>query len=338
MFPIISRYFPEAGGYFPIFPGFFRQENGCPEGGEMAEVLTAAMREAFRNVIERAGELVLSAQRGEHALGVEAKSGSVNFVTEYDKAVQELLEREFAALLPGAEFLAEEDPDGGACEAAAAEAADPELVKPGDGLTFVIDPIDGTTNFIKDYRVSTISVGLLYRGEPVWGGVLQPYTGEYFSALKGGGAYLECGLCGRGGERTVTRLSAGEKELDRSLIIFGTSPYYRSTLGRYSMAAATGLLMNAVDLRRSGSAALDLCTLAAGRADGFFELRLSPWDYAAGGLILEEAGGVVTDIDNKKLPVRRGAASSVVAGNHINHSQILAIVRGAVPDGVLCAL
>ena len=209
------------------------------------------------------------------------------------------------------------------------------MFKPGDGFTFVIDPIDGTTNFINDYRVSVISVGLMYRGEAVWGGVLQPYTGEFFSALKGGGAYLECGLCGRGGDRALARLNTGDRPLKKSVIIFGTAPYYRETLGRYSMAAATELLMRAGDLRRSGSAALDLCMLAAGRADGFFELRLSPWDYAAGGLILEEAGGVVTDINGKKLPVKRGAVSSVVAGNPDIYSQILPVVKGAVPEGVI---
>ena len=302
---------------------------------KVEDILTGAMREAFRDVIVRAGELVLSARHGGNALDVETKSGSANYVTEYDKAVQELLERELYALLPGAEFLAEEETDFKPGDRPAFEQGDRPVFKPGDGFTFVIDPIDGTTNFINDYRVSVISVGLMYRGEAVWGGVLQPYTGEFFSALKGGGAYLECGLCGRGGDRALARLNTGDRPLKKSVIIFGTAPYYRETLGRYSMAAATELLMRAGDLRRSGSAALDLCMLAAGRADGFFELRLSPWDYAAGGLILEEAGGVVTDINGKKLPVRRGAVSSVVAGEPNIYSQILPVVRGAVPESVI---
>ncbi|MBR0158326.1 MAG: inositol monophosphatase [Clostridia bacterium] len=296
----------------------------------MTEILTAATREALRDVMVRAGELVLSARRDGQELGVEAKGGSANYVTAYDKAVQALLEREFSELLPGCEFLAEEDPDNGGFKR-----GDRPVFKNGEGFTFVIDPIDGTTNFINDYRVSAISAGLMFRGEPVWGGVLQPYTGEFFSALKGGGAYSECGLCGRGGAFRKTRLRVTDRALRDSVVIFGTSPYYRSTLGRYSMAAATELLMNSGDLRRSGSAALDLCMLAAGRADGFFELRLSPWDYAAGGLILEEAGGVVTDLNGAKLPVRRGAVSSVVAGNPNNYSEIISVVRGAVPDGAL---
>ena len=277
-------------------------------------MLTAEILTRFKEIIYRAGELVLSAtyddspRHNVDQLGVEAKGGSVNFVTRYDKAVQELLEEELSAVLPGATFLAEEAEEN---EQSAGCAA-------GSGYVFVIDPIDGTTNFIKDYRLSTISVGLLKDGVQLWGAVLQPYTGEYFHALKGNGAYL--------GDR---RIFAGNATLDRSLIVFGTSPYYRETLGRKSMNAAAELLMRCTDLRRSGSAAYDLCTLAAGRADGFFELSLSPWDYAAGGLILTEAGGIITDIDAKPLPIRSGVTSSVVAGGKNNYSDILAIVKAA---------
>ena len=274
-------------------------------------MLTPETIEQFNEIIHRAGELVLSARydtspaHSTSQLGVETKEGSVNFVTKYDKEVQALLEEELSAALPGATFLAEEDEPGA-------------NTGTGSGYTFVIDPIDGTTNFIKDYRMSSISVGLLYNGEPVWGAVLQPYTGDLYHASKGGGAYL--------GDRQIFVSNA---KLDRSLIVFGTSPYQRETLGRKSMVAATELLMKTVDLRRSGTAAYDLCTLAAGKADGFFELSLSPWDYAAGGLILTEAGGIVTDIDGNPLPIRAGVKSSVVAGNHNNYIDILDIVRAA---------
>jgi myo-inositol-1(or 4)-monophosphatase len=279
-------------------------------------MISKAVQESFKTAMFHAGELVLSAEYDDspahltRQLGVEAKAGTGNFVTAYDKAVQALLEEEFSRILPEARFLAEEDEGN-----------------PGDvpwrgakgsleGYVFVIDPIDGTTNFIKDYRQSTISAGLLLDGEPVWGAVLQPYTGEYFHAAKGGGAYL--------GER---RIFAGGATLDKSLIIFGTSPYRKDTLGVRSMNAAKELFLRSTDLRRSGTAANDLCMLAAGRADGFFELSLAPWDYAAGSLILKEAGGVVTDAFGKELPFGRGVNSSVVAGNAINHNVILEIVR-----------
>ena len=277
-------------------------------------MLNAETQIKFREIIYKAGKLILSAGRDDspgHSvdrLGVEAKEGSVNFVTRYDKAVQALLENELSAAFPGASFLAEEDEPQDARSGAAPDAE----------YVFVIDPIDGTTNFIRDYRVSVISAALLEKGEPLWGAVLQPYTGEYFHAVRGGGAYL--------GDR---RIFAGNAPLEKSLIVFGTSPYYRRTLGRKSMAAAADLLMRSTDLRRSGSAAYDLCTLAAGRADGFFELSLAPWDYAAGGLILTEAGGIVTDADGKRLPLRRGVTSPVIAGNKFNHSEILGIVRQA---------
>ncbi|MBO4327468.1 MAG: inositol monophosphatase [Clostridia bacterium] len=273
------------------------------------------IQEKLKEAMFHAGELVLSARYDDspvHAtqqLGIEVKPGSVNFVTAYDKAVQALLEDEFSQILPEARFLAEEDDDSG---------ADNGIVNARDslsGFVFVIDPIDGTTNFIKDYRLSTISAGLLKDGEPVWGAVLQPYSGEYFHAARGCGAFL--------GDKQIY---ASNVPLARSLIVFGTSPYYRQTLGRKSMAAAEELLMRATDLRRSGSAAYDLCTLAAGRADGFFELSLSPWDYAAGGLILKEAGGIVTNAFGEPLPFGRGISSSVVAGNSKNYPDILEIV------------
>ena len=102
----------------------------------MTEILTAATREALRDVMVRAGELVLSARRDGQELGVEAKGGSANYVTAYDKAVQALLEREFSELLPGCEFLAEEDPDNGGFKR-----GDRPVFKNGEGFTFVIDPI-----------------------------------------------------------------------------------------------------------------------------------------------------------------------------------------------------
>ena len=281
-------------------------------------MISKAVQESFKTAMFHAGELVLSATYDDspahltRQLGVETKEGTGNFVTAYDKAVQSLLEEELSRILPEARFLAEEDEDEDGSLSCPGRSAKNTL----EGYVFVIDPIDGTTNFIKDYRQSTISAGLLLDGEPVWGAVLQPYTGEYFHAAKGGGAYL--------GER---RIFASGATLEKSLVIFGTSPYRKDTLGVRSMDAAKELFLRSTDLRRSGTAANDLCMLAAGRADAFFELSLAPWDYAAGSLILKEAGGVVTDAFGKELPFGRGVNSSVVAGNVMNYKDILEIVR-----------
>ena len=148
-----------------------------------------------------------------------------------------------------------------------------------DRLTWVVDPIDGTTNFIHDARFSAISIALLERRRPVIGCVYQPFTGELFSAELGKGAQLN------GSPMHVSAYAP-----DRALTAFGTSPY-QVELAAASMDIASKFLAEFVDIRRSGSAALDLAYLAAGRHDVFFELNLKPWDYAAGSLLVTEAGG-----------------------------------------------
>ena len=171
----------------------------------------------------------------------------------------------------------------------------------GRGKYFIVDPIDGTTNFIKDYHVSCISVGLLEDGEVKIGVIYNPYLDEMFWAVKGKGAYCN----GR-------RIHVSEQPLGNGLILFGASPYYKE-LHKKSFEMAYELFSPALDIRRSGSAALDLCSIAAGRAELYFELKLSPWDYAAGSLIVEEAGGIVTTVEGEKLSFDRPC--SVMAKN-----------------------
>ncbi len=217
---------------------------------------------------------------------VTAKEGHANFVTTYDKAIQEKLREGLLKLKPDAVFVGEE------------EDIHPSIF---DGLAFVVDPIDGTTNFIRDYKQSCISVALLEKGVPILGLVYNPYLDEMFTARKGEGAYLN-------GER----IHVSGLPMEQGIVLFGTAPYY-TELNRKSFDLAYDYFKSALDIRRSGSSALDLCSIAAGRAEVFFELRLSPWDYAAGSLIVTEAGGKVTTAEGE--PLRFDCPCSVLASN-----------------------
>jgi myo-inositol-1(or 4)-monophosphatase len=242
--------------------------------------------DAICELVRECGRVVKTADRSR--LGVSAKGGRANFVTEYDEKVQELLRSGLAAIMPEAHFIGE--------EGAAEEFSD-------DGGFFIVDPIDGTTNFIRDCRASSISVLTVVDGVAELGVGYNPYLDEMFSARRGGGAFCN----GR-------PIRVSSEPVENALVIFGTSPY-REDLSEKSFALAHAYFRKALDVRRSGSAALDLCAVAAGRADLFFELSLMPWDYAAGSLIVEEAGGTVRDMDGDRLGYDR--ARSVVASNGI---------------------
>lgn len=164
-----------------------------------------------------------------------------------------------------------------------------------------MDPIDGTTNFIKDYHVSAISAGLAKDGEKYIGVVYNPYLDEMFTAERGKGAFLN----GR-------PIHVSRNPLSEGIVLFGTAPYYEE-LSKKSFQMAYAYFKKALDVRRSGSAAIDLCSIAAGRAELYFELRLSPWDFAAGALIVEEAGGVVTTVEGGAVTL--GQKCSVLATN-----------------------
>ena len=222
--------------------------------------------------VRECGQIILNAKRD--AGMVDEKQGHANFVTVYDKLVQEKLKEKLIKILPDAVFVGEEDEVH-------------ESVK--QGYAFIVDPIDGTTNFIKDYKLSTVSVALARDGKLWIGVVYNPYMDELFYAEEGQGAYLN-----------GTQIHVSEEPLERGLVFFGTSPYYEE-LNRESFDFAYRYFQKAMDLRRSGSAAYDLCCLAAGRGELQFEFILCPWDFAAGAVILREAGGVITTIEGGEI-------------------------------------
>ncbi len=252
------------------------------EGAGLSRVLAgieAAAREA--------GEIMLSAD--DVRRHVFAKEGHANFVTDYDRRVQELLFRRLRELLPEARFIGEEN---------GADVCRPE---DREGYVFCVDPIDGTSNFLADYWPSVTSIALLRDGAPALGVVYEPVRDAMFTALKGGGAFLN-------GERI---LSSGEP-LSRSLVLFGTSPY-DPDLAASTFRMCAAYLPRCIDLRRSGSAAWDLCSVARGSCGLFFEQNLHLWDFAAAGLIAEEAGCALTDL--RGAPLRFDGNSSVACAS-----------------------
>lgn len=247
-------------------------------------------------VVKEAGQIMLNARYIKES--VESKQGRANFVTKYDVEVQNYLYHELAILIPTATFVGEED-----------EAKDHEQ---GD-YNFIIDPIDGTTNFIFDYKHSSISVALQYQNRLEIGVVYNPYLDEVFYAKRKEGTF-----------RNGVPLTIKDLSLEEGIVSIGTSPYYREKADE-TFLLARKLYDNALDIRRSGSAALDICYVAAGRFVLFYEMQLSPWDYAAASLILTEAGGSISCMDGEELSLRKPC--SILAATKTAYEEYFSIIK-----------
>lgn len=252
------------------------------------------MYQKIDEIVRRAGELVRSAHNIEDS--VREKTSHCDLVTKYDSMVQEQLSKELLEAFPEAGFYGEE---GDICNIE------------GKSAYFIVDPIDGTTNFIRHARHSCISVGFMKNGAMEYGVVYQPYMDELFTAQRGKGAFLN------GKPIHMRRVPLSE-----SIAMFGSAIYYRETVPATTRIMAQ-LLPIVLDFRRSGSAALDICYVAAGRADVFFEACLRPWDYAAATLIAQEAGGVFSALDGTAL--RYYDRCSVAVGCAENHPELIQI-------------
>jgi myo-inositol-1(or 4)-monophosphatase len=183
---------------------------------------------------------------------------------------------------------------------------------------WVVDPLDGTNNFAHKIPYFSISIAYFHRGQPTCGVVYDPVTGDWFVASRGQGAYYN------GCQVRV----ANHQRLDESLIAFGIY-WPRGAMMEATLAAMRDLLQRQIHgIRRFGSAALDLCRVGAGMLDAFFEFELSPWDFAAGRLFVEEAGGLVTTCRGDRLPI---ASTSVLATNGKVHGEMLEILRQHAP-------
>ena len=223
------------------------------------------------------------------------EKGRSDYVTQVDVAVQDYLKKELYSLAPDIQFLGEET----------------GLQEISGDRCWILDPVDGTTNLIHDYKRSSISLALMENGRTILGIVYQPYTEEMFYAEKGKGAFLN------GRQIHVSRAQT----MDECMFAFGTAPYEKEKYGEACFQKIYRVFMDSQDIRRSGSAAIDMAETAAGRIDGFFEPKLSIWDYAAGRLLVSEAGGRATDYEGKELG--NAMKSSVVCGNPVIHELLV---------------
>ncbi|HEY3118543.1 MAG TPA: inositol monophosphatase family protein [Chloroflexota bacterium] len=220
--------------------------------------------------------------------------GEVNLVTEVDEASEAEIVARLRARFPNDQILAEEGTTGG---------DDP-------ARRWLVDPLDGTTNYAHGYPVFCVSIALEMNGSPEVGVIYQPVLDELFTAVKGRGAFLN---------GQPIRVSA-TSDLVRSLLVTGF-PYDRQE-ARAGLALFGRFVLSAQAVRRDGSAALDLAYIAHGRFDGFWEVSLGPWDVAAGGLLVSEAGGRLSDFDGG--PVH---SKQIVASNGLIHEALLATIR-----------
>ena len=242
--------------------------------------------------VVRAGAAKLSEVRWE-------VKGPADFVSSVDRDAERALTQVIAERHPGAVVIAEE----GSPKASLAE------------LTFVADPLDGTTNFLHGFPWYAVSIAALVNGAQVAGAVLNVANGELFTATKGSGARRN------GQPIRVSEIS------DPSRALLGTGfPFnHREGIEPY-MKVLPKIMAEAAGLRRAGAAALDLCDVACGRFDAFWEYHLAPWDVAAGILMIREAGGVVTDLEGRPAQVAHGP---LVGGNPMIHRWLLEQLREA---------
>ncbi len=256
-----------------------------------AEQLLEVACEAAR----RAGHYLLE-NRGRIQPDEVDEKGRSDFVTRVDRRSEQLIVDIIRHHFPTHAILAEE---GG-------------VHRRKGRLHWVIDPLDGTTNFIQDVPFFCLSIAVLQDGVPLVGVVYDPVHQEMFHAIKGGGAFLN--------DRPI-RVSRIEHP-HRALIATGFPWRSKRYLPQY-LQAFEEIFLHTAGMRRAGSAALDLCYTACGRYVGFWELGLSPWDIAAGSLLVQEAGGLVSDFRGKPDYLQTGY---IIAGNRAIHRFLLNIL------------
>lgn len=232
------------------------------------------------------------------------RKGRIDLVTEYDRRAERLLLESLAARFPGHAVLAEES---GASTVAGATS--------GPSVRWLIDPLDGTTNFAHNYPFFCVSIAAEVDGVLTAAAVYDPVRDELFAAHAGGGATLN------GRPIRVSDIA----RLEDALLVSGF-PYDVREHPERSVPLFQAFLMRAQGLRRDGSAALNLCYLATGRFDGFWEGHLAPWDMAAGVLIVREAGGVVSDYAGGPF---RLDGREILASNGRLHEEMKSVLAGA---------
>lgn len=255
-----------------------------------SEIIYKELSASLISIIKQAGNIL---RKERNSLHTYSEKGQDNFVTKIDYTVQDFLICKLQSLIPDAKIISEEGQ------------AQADISR--NGLVWVIDPIDGTTNFIHNYPHYSISIALIEDGNVVIGLIYNPINQELFHAIKNNGAFLN------NNRITVSRSAF----LAESLVGFGF-PYDKDKTNEMSDLIKT-IVVKIQDVRRSGSSALDLAYVACGRLDGFFEFDLEVWDYAAASLMISEAGGQISNWSNKPLSLIK---DNVLATNGIIQDQL----------------
>lgn len=282
----------------------FEQNTGAHDGPQATDVQAADAARRFLPELQALLEVAIDAARAaagvlrERAADIRdltwEQKGTADFVTEVDLAAEARVREVVRRRLPDAIIAGEEGSPDSFGER---------------GLVFVVDPLDGTTNYLHGYPEYAVSIGVMDDGRLLAGVVHNAAIGEEFTALAGHGAW-------RNGERIrVSSISEPHRALVGTGFPFRNLdqlPRYQEQFGR--------IVSTTSGLRRAGSAALDLCDLACGRLDAFWELALAPWDVAAGILVIREAGGIVTRLDGRDAQVGHGP---IAASNGLLHAWLL---------------
>jgi myo-inositol-1(or 4)-monophosphatase len=261
----------------------------------LINVMTAAARKAARGLNRDFGEV--------EKLQVSLK-GPANFVSAADKRAEDVLRTELLKARPGYGFVGEE---GG------------KQTGTDETHTWIVDPLDGTTNFLHGIPQFAISIALQREDSIVAGLIYNPITDELFTAERGKGAFLN-----------DQRLRvAGRQRMADAVVACGLPHLGRGDLAQFRNEFAL-IQERVAGLRRFGSAALDLAWVAAGRLDIYWERNLSPWDMAAGILLVREAGGYVSDCEGRDAMMTTG---DIVAGNEIMHRELVSLLKTAAARG-----
>lgn len=246
---------------------------------------------------QQAGKLIADATRTDFR--VDYKQGTrTNLVTEVDRRAEAAIIEALSQAFPDHRILAEEGGEG-------SQQASP--------YQWVVDPLDGTTNFAHGFPAFCVSIALEVEGRIVLGVVYDPLRQELFEAEAGHGAFLN-------GEQLRVSPTA---TLDTSLLVTGFA--YDQEGRRSNLEHFSRLVLQAQGIRRTGSAAMDLCYVASGRIDGFWEMKLCPWDVAAGSLIVTEAGGLITDFAGRAFSIY---GHETLASNSLIHQAMIEVLAG----------
>jgi len=261
--------------------------------------LTPTFRLVLFRALTTAGQFLI--RRFNQPRTIAFKGSPINLITEVDRGADQLIRRLIQKNFPDHDLLTEES-------------------TPTDKQSpwkWIVDPLDGTTNYAHHYPQACVSIGLEHHGRVVLGGVYDPFRDELFWAQKGQGAWLRQG-------RTQKRIGVSRTpHLSESLLLTGF-PYDRREHIDFYLTFVKAFMQKIQGIRRAGAAALDLCWVACGRVDGYWEWKLKPWDCAAGKIIVEEAGGKLSDFSGKPYSLY---GQQTLATNKRLHAEMLKVMR-----------